>query len=330
MTFTDTITKILSSAARPVTPQEIREVIKKDHPQFYGTQPHIRNVEKGHYKDIDHALLAQIYTAVRTHKNFFCDSYSKPMKISLRTSEPTKRPEGAELRRQKQSRLSPPVSAAQFEEKIRDILANSEKYHEAYYKAETFRGPSLYFHQRALETRQSPGSLTHLEYVYATLASWGMHRMGKGGSKMQSFDVFRRSIETLQSQLVEAQRFDFREMNDHKWTLLKEIFQRLNVMASGTSLVGNSKVMHHMLPNVVPPIDREYTLWYLLGNKNIRNDLDWEWELMKEIIANFFIPVASDREFELMAKGWIARNDEYPWDTSFLKIVDNLVIGAKK
>lgn len=330
MPFTDTITKILSSAARPITPQEIREVIKKDYPEFYGTQPHIRNVEKGHYKDVDHALLAQIYTAVRTNKHFFCDSNSKPMKISLRTNEATKRPEGAELRRQKQSRLSSPVSAAQLEEKVRDILANSEKYHEAYYKAETFRGPSLYFHQRALETRQLPGSLTHLEYVYATLASWGMHRMGKGGSKMQSFDVFRRSIEPLQSRLAEAQRFDFREMNDQKWTLLKQIFQGLNVMASGTSLVGNSKVMHHMLPNVVPPIDREYTLWYLLDNKNVRNDLDWEWELMKEIIANFFIPVVSDGDFELMAHGWIARKDEYPWDTSFLKIVDNLVIGSKK
>lgn len=126
MTFTDTITKILSSAARPITPQEIREVIKKDHPEFYGTQPHIRNVEKGHFKDIDHALLAQIYSAVRTHKHFFCDSNSKPMKISLRTDEATKRPEGVKLRRRKQSRLSPPVSAPQFEEKIRDILLNTE------------------------------------------------------------------------------------------------------------------------------------------------------------------------------------------------------------
>jgi hypothetical protein len=154
--------------------------------------------------------------------------------------------------------------------------------------------------------------------------------MGKGGSKMQRFDVFRRSIEPLQSRLVEAQRFDFREMNVQKWTLIKEIFQGLKVMASGTSLVGNSKVMHHMLPNIVPPIDREYTLWYLLGNKNLKNNLDGEWYLMKEIIANFFIPVVSDHEFGLIANGWIARKDDFPWDTSCLKIVDNLIIGSKK
>lgn len=323
--------KIVSSAGDPITPQEIREVIKKDHPEFYGTQSHIRNVEKGHYRDVDHALLAQIYAAVRTRKHFFCDSNSKPMKISLRTNEITKSPERVELRRQRrQSWFSPPVNAAQFEQKIRDILTNSERYHEAYYKAETFRGPSLYFHQRALETRQLPGSLTHLEYVYATLASWGMHRMGKRGSKMQSFDVFHRSIERLQDRLVEAQKFDFRKMNDQNWTILKEIFEGLNVMASGVSLVGNSKVMHHILPNVVPPIDREYTLWYLLGNKTIKNDLEREWGLMKKIISGFFIPVVSNREFEATAMRWIARKDEYPWDTSLMKIVDNLVIGSKK
>ena len=33
-------------------------------------------------------------------------------------------------------------------------------------------------------------------------------------------------------------------------------------MASGTSLVGNSKVMHHMLPNIVPPIEESIPLLY--------------------------------------------------------------------
>jgi hypothetical protein len=217
-----------------------------------------------------------------------------------------------------------------YQDKVRDILANAERYHQAHYKAETFRGPSLYFHHRALETRQSPAALTHLEYVYATLASWGMHRMGKGGSKMESFDTFRRSIESLQAKISEAQRFDFREMNGQKWALLKEIFQGTNIMASGTSIVGNSKVMHHMMPNIVPPIDREYTLRYLRGNTNIRNDLDHEWQIMKEIISDFFIPVACDRAFSDMASKWMATQDEYPWDTTVLRVVDNLVIGSKK
>ncbi|MDO9579600.1 MAG: hypothetical protein Q7J06_03400, partial [Bacteroidales bacterium] len=163
-----------------------------------------------------------------------------------------------------------------YEDKVREILANAENYHDAYYKAEIFRGPSLYFHQRALATRNPPVSSTHLEYVYATLASWGMHRMGSGGSKMQSFDNFAQSVEPLNDKITEAQSFDFHEMTDIKWTVLKEIFQGVKVMASGTTLVGHSKVMHHMLPNVIPPIDREYTLWFLHGNTTIKNDLENE------------------------------------------------------
>ena len=217
-----------------------------------------------------------------------------------------------------------------YEDKVREILANADKYHDAYYKADIFRGPSLYFHQRALATRNPPVSFTHLEYVYATLASWGMHRMGRFGSKMQSFDTFFQSVEPLNDKIAEAQSFDFHEMTDMKWTVLKEIFLGIKVMASRTTIVGHSKVMHHMLPNVIPPIDREYTLWFLHGNTTIKNDLENEWLLLKEIISEVFIPIASDKEFYSKARRWMARSEDYPWDTSVFKVVDNLVIGSKK
>lgn len=217
-----------------------------------------------------------------------------------------------------------------YRERVADILANAEGYHRAYYKAETFRGPSLYFHQRALQTRQSPNLSIHLEYVYATLASWGMHRMGKRGSKMQRFDTFRRSVEPLKDRIAEAQQFTPQKMSSAEWAVLNDVFLGIKVMASGTSLVGNSKVMHHMMPNIVPPIDREYTLRYLRGNTNISNDLDLEWQIMKEIISDFFIPIACDAKCGLKATKWMASKGEYPWDTSVLKIVDNLVIGSAK
>jgi len=71
MKFSDTVRKIISSDDFPVTPQEIRDQIKMKYPEFYGTPAHFNNVERGHYKDIDHALLAQIYTLVGTNESFF-------------------------------------------------------------------------------------------------------------------------------------------------------------------------------------------------------------------------------------------------------------------
>ncbi len=329
MKFSDVVKNILSSTSDLMTPQEIRDQVKMKHPDFYGTPAHFRNVEKGHYKNIDHALLAQIYTLTGTSDTFLCDKNTKPMKISLVGSDKP-------LHRPSLSSESVPVHRvpdgrkANYEDKVREILTNAEKYHDAYYKAETFRGPSLYFHQRALATRHAPVSFTHLEYVYATLASWGMHRMGRGGSKMQSFEALSKSVQALNGRIAEAQTFDFHETTDIKWSILKEIFCRVKVMASGTTLVGNSKVMHHMLPNVIPPIDREYTLWFLRGNTTIKNDLETEWLLMKEIISQFFIPVASDTAFYSKAEQWMKRREDYPWDTSVFKVVDNLVIGSKK
>jgi len=329
MKFSNVVKNILASVSDSMTPQKIRDQVKMKYPDFYGTPSYLKNVEKGYYKDIDHALLAQIYTLTGTSGIFQCDKSTKPMKISLSGfDKPLQRSrvvsESAAIHRVTAGRK------VKYDDKVRDILSNAEKYHGAYYKAETFRGPSLYFHERVLATRHDPASLTHLEYVYATLASWGMHRMGRGGSKMRSFEILSQSVQTLKGRIAEAQTFDFREMSEIKWAMLKEIFCGVKVMASGTTLVGNSKVMHHMLRNVIPPIDREYTLWFLRGNTTIRNDLETEWLLMKEIISQFFIPVAADTTFYSKAEQWMKRNEDYPWDTSVLKVVDNLVIGSKK
>jgi len=111
------------------------------------------------------------------------------------------------------------------------------------------------------------------------------------------------------------------------WFLLEKIFRNINVMESRASLVGNSKVMAHLLPNIVPPIDREHTLKYLRGNTNIKNDLDYEWKLMHEIIGTFFIPIAGDMTFLRKANTWINDQLSFPWDTSILKVIDNLVVG---
>jgi hypothetical protein len=87
MTFTDTVKQILLADESPMTPQEIRDRIKARHPEFYGTESHKRNVERGHYQSIDHALLAQIYSLVRTNDSFYCNKATTPMRVSLAADE---------------------------------------------------------------------------------------------------------------------------------------------------------------------------------------------------------------------------------------------------
>jgi hypothetical protein len=70
-----------------MTPQQIRETIKANYPEFYGTASHRRNVEKGHYKDVDHALLAQIYVVSRTAGQVVVDKTQKPIRLTLPTGQ---------------------------------------------------------------------------------------------------------------------------------------------------------------------------------------------------------------------------------------------------
>jgi len=51
---------------------------------------------------------------------------------------------------------------------------------------------------------------------------------------------------------------------------------------------------------------------------------------MREIIEYFFMPITCNQEFKSKAEKWMANNTAFPWDTSLLKIADNLVIGSFK
>lgn len=88
--------------------------------------------------------------------------------------------------------------------------------------------------------------------------------------------------------------------------------------------------MAHLLPNLIPPIDRQYTMIYLKGNKNINNGKEKEWKLFKGLIINFFNPIAADKSFLKYSKELLKNKSKYEWDTSIPKIIDNIIVGAVK
>lgn len=214
--------------------------------------------------------------------------------------------------------------------KVLDLLQNADRYHRQYYAVKTFGGPSLHFHRRALGLVGRVPASAQAELIYGVLASWGMHRMGKGGSKMVPFDVFETSISAVHPRLVAGRKINPSAMRESDWALLEEMFRDIEVMQSNTSIVGKSKVMAHLVPNAIAPVDREYTLKFLFGNGNIANDLDKEWLLLRKIHEEFFYPIASDARLAKQAGKWVANQAKWPWDTSELKVVDNLIIGAMK
>ncbi len=214
--------------------------------------------------------------------------------------------------------------------KVQRILSNAALYHGKFYRAQRFTGPSLHFHRRAMGLTGPISFDQKVELVYAVLTAWGMHRMGKGGSKMVPFSVFRQSILSIRRDIQHLSAATPAKMSSTAWAQLERVFKGVHVMASKTKLVGHSKVMAHFLPNLVPPIDRQYTIKYLFGTGAIKNGVHGEWLLMKKILTDFFYPVVSDKGFQAKAASWIGNQGRWWWDTSSLKVVDNLVIGAMR
>lgn len=81
---------ILRSHPAGLTPQSVREIVKANYPVSYGTESHRRNVEKGHDKDLDHALLAQIYVVSRQAVDIHSVKSTKPVTLSLMSTEEAK------------------------------------------------------------------------------------------------------------------------------------------------------------------------------------------------------------------------------------------------
>ncbi|HEY2931071.1 MAG TPA: hypothetical protein VGK99_04940 [Acidobacteriota bacterium] len=103
--------------------------------------------------------------------------------------------------------------------------------------------------------------------LYATLAAWGMHRMGDADrtkTKLTDWEQFHGSILANASALGDFREYKILEISDGDYSAalkrLRPIYESLRLSASGATVVVNSKALHHVLPEFIPPIDRQYTI----------------------------------------------------------------------
>ena len=213
---------------------------------------------------------------------------------------------------------------------VDQLIAGFTGYVDVFEAREAFPGPSLYFHQRALARRGLHADVASLlgddrffEYVYAVLPAWGMHRMGNQSAKVGPFDVmvdsFRSCRPLLESlwnrRITEIGVADVDGVAAEVW----DVISRLRVSTSRTRIVAGSKALHHVLPDLVPPIDREYTFRFFTGQKSVsggeaRAFLEW---------FPYFCEIGracmSEIEEILARGGYMA--------TGRAKVIDNAIMG---
>lgn len=215
-----------------------------------------------------------------------------------------------------------------MDSRLADLSANLEHFVGVFEEAERFSGPSLYFHLKTLGCLRNRGSATQaissedlFDWIYATLASWGMHRMGKGKTKLRDLDVIKASVRahatsiaSLQDlSLFEISASDIGRVSRDLWKLLSG----LTVSIAEAQIVANSKVLHHLLPRLIPPIDRTYTFNFFY-NRNMLSIA--EEDAFIEMFSRFHTIAINNRD---IIAGLVGRG----WNTSETKVIDNAIVG---
>jgi hypothetical protein len=217
----------------------------------------------------------------------------------------------------------------QLAERIQTLTSTFAECVAVFEASQAFPGPSLYFHLRAIERRREHLTVSSLlednlflEYVYAVLPAWGMHRMGPQAAKVGDFaqitTALRETAPTLQQlwplRITTLTGQAARDAAALAW----DVIAHVKVSTSQTQIVAGSKFLHHVLPDLVPPIDRQYTFTFFTGQKMVPSDraafLDW-FPRLAYIGARCGGPIR-----EAMARGGFMATGE-------AKVIDNAIMG---
>jgi len=195
-------------------------------------------------------------------------------------------------------------------------------------ESDVFSGPSWYFHRKTLDLRARHASLRTLldddqyfDALYATLTAWGLHRMGPGSTKLRELAEIRDSVRESVEQLERLTTWNIATVGEERHAgivdTLWAVIARLRVSVAKARIVANSKLLHHILPDLVPPIDREYTFRFFYERTMLSID---EERAFREMFARVLrIGQSSRLTIEATAKSG--------WNTCPTKVVDNAIVG---
>jgi hypothetical protein len=160
--------------------------------------------------------------------------------------------------------------------------------------------------------------------LYSTLEAWNMDQRG---AKLNEFEIVKESIQQHEPYLIHLykNRLDsIDSLQDEKGQKiirdLEFVFCHLQIMKSRRRIVGVSKAMHFLLPDLVMPIDSTYTMPYFYGTNKYRDKAEKEFQTFLDIFT---------KTHRIIKNLKLTNNDVdgEKWNTSVPKLIDNAIIG---
>ena len=179
--------------------------------------------------------------------------------------------------------------------------------------------PGSYLYNKIFEFKFSQKfSEDFIELLYVTLSAWNMNSRG---AKLSDFSVFSESIKEHKSDFKKLEHQKIQDLEKNK-EIIKDLFDNLKVVDEGKPpLVTFSKTLHFILPDLIAPIDRRYTLRFFYG-KNTESCFS-----SKEKQFEVFWHIETEFSKYTQKNDLNSYVDKNGWNRSIPKIMDNAVIG---
>lgn len=160
-----------------------------------------------------------------------------------------------------------------------------------------------------------------LHSVRATLEKWDMN---KRGAKLVDLSTMCLSIRSFEEYLINLYRYRIEDLAESEieevLEKLRVLFCGLKIMATKRCIVGVSKALHFLLPDLVMPIDSSNTMLAFYGYNRYDNSAEKEFVTFRDIFI---------KSYKIAKRLDLSRSDVsgFRWSCSVPKIIDNSIFG---
>jgi hypothetical protein len=221
-----------------------------------------------------------------------------------------------------------PRGKGRLEQQLQKLIVNFASYLDYFDKATPFDKPEqLGYHLITSRRRRELGSARlatadsqFCESLYVTLQHWGI---GKRGSLLKPYGVFAKAIASQADEIAQLEGIDIgdpsrelRQVASQAWAIINS----LEIVDNDSLVVSGTKTLHHLLPDLVVPMDNVYTKPFFL----------WDYQYMRgqqafeKSFAEFW-RIAGDGTAAV--KSYVVRPAEESWRTSQTKVIDNAIVA---
>ena len=210
------------------------------------------------------------------------------------------------------------------ESRVPKLIAEFPRFLQIYNRNPPFtRTGQLEHHVETIQIRRKLGSAVRaladpsfLESLHRTLQAWGI---GVRASKLAPLAQFGRMLSEKSAQIaaldklrIDDPALDVAAVSEKLWHLI----HTLGIVSNETTIVPGTKALHHILPDLVVPVDRAYTQKFF-GWHSPQFQYGQS-KVFQESFAAFAEIARSVNPAQYVGLGW---------NSSLTKVIDNAIVG---